>query len=136
MRDVMERIFDQSLKYSVRIDDHTVTRPLLAIRAGKLRAHNFGNLIRMYYTVSNHSPPLVHGSPWPIHPCTRNSALTFRHFRPLVRQSRVTPILLLWAPIDDGGGRDMISHEELKLLIYSRAIDIHNITGTTAMGTF
>lgn len=89
--------------------------------------------------ISNHPPSAGHH--WAtapsrtIHPYTGKGALTFSHFRPLVPESRVTSILLLEAPIDDDGGRDMISHEELKLLIYSRAVGIHNTTGTTAMGT-
>lgn len=66
-----------------------------------LWAHNFGNLIRVYYMVSNHPPPpsVSHrraaAPPWTIHPYTGKGALTFRHFRPLVPQSRVTSIPFL-----------------------------------------
>lgn len=41
MRDVMERIFDQSLKYSVRIDDHNVTRPASIMNNNSYRRYSY-----------------------------------------------------------------------------------------------
>jgi len=98
-----------------------------------MHTHIFGNLIPMYYTVSNHLPSTSGRCTTAGTSLFQERALTFRHFRPLVSKIRVTSILLLES--DRDGGRDMISHEELNLLIYSRAIGVHIMGTITAEDT-
>lgn len=58
-------------------------------------AHIFGNLIRMYYTVSNHPPSTTGRYTKAGTSLFQERALTFRNFRPLVSKIRVTSILLI-----------------------------------------